>query len=162
MISSIDEVKIIVALSLLTFAVVLSIFVKKFVNTYLNLSNEGTTTEIDESGIPLLGDTYNVEQRLQQERKINFSNIKWSNILTIFLNGETIQLVDPDPTKLLSTFIRDDKGLKGTKLGINNMFPLKIINFTKINLNLRLRRRGMRRLYCCPLKVIPSRFFDCC
>eukprot|EP01034_Spumella_vulgaris_P024084 gene24084-30387_t len=45
------------------------------------------------------------------------NNIPWSNVLTVFINGNQIQLVNPDPTELLVTFIRDKAGLKGTKLG---------------------------------------------
>ena len=44
-------------------------------------------------------------------------DIQWSNVLTLFINGNSIQLTNPDPTELLATFIREKAGLKGTKLG---------------------------------------------
>lgn len=46
-----------------------------------------------------------------------FKDISWSNVLTIFLNGTEVQLINPDPDELLAYFIRDKAGLKGTKLG---------------------------------------------
>lgn len=48
---------------------------------------------------------------------LSMKDIKWSNILTIFVNGNSIQLTNPDPSELLASFIRDKVGLKGTKLG---------------------------------------------
>lgn len=48
---------------------------------------------------------------------LSMKDIGWSNILTIFVNGNSIQLTNPDPSELLVTFIRDKVGLKGTKLG---------------------------------------------
>lgn len=43
--------------------------------------------------------------------------IPWSNVFTMYLNGQKISLVNPDPEELLVTFIRDKMELKGTKLG---------------------------------------------
>ena len=51
------------------------------------------------------------------EMSPSMRDIRWSNVLTIFLNGKKLQLVNPDPTALLAGWIRDSVGLKGTKLG---------------------------------------------
>ena len=48
---------------------------------------------------------------------LQFSDVMWSNVLTVFLNGNELRITNPDPTELLATFIRDKAGLKGTKLG---------------------------------------------
>lgn len=48
---------------------------------------------------------------------LRLSQVPWSNELTFFLNGNTVKLINPDPSELLATYIRDKAGLKGTKLG---------------------------------------------
>ena len=111
--SASDEIKVLVAFVLLFFAAILTFFIRTFVNAYLSPSRVSAVVENDESALPLL--QFQPAERSSSELK--FSSIVWSNVLTVFLNGETIQLVNPDPTELLSTFIRDDRGLKGTKLG---------------------------------------------
>lgn len=61
-----------------------------------------------------------VEPLLQKQTNsslLTMKDIQWSNLLTIFVNGNAIQLTNPDPTELLATFIREKIGLKGTKLG---------------------------------------------
>ena len=116
-ISASDEIKILVAFVLLFFAAILTFFIRTFINAYLTSppSRERSVSalENDESALPLL--QFQPAERSSSD--FHFSSIVWSNVLTVFLNGETIQLVNPDPTELLSTFIRDDRGLKGTKLG---------------------------------------------
>lgn len=47
----------------------------------------------------------------------NINDFSWSNKLTIFVNGEEISITNPDPEMLLSTFIRGELELKGTKIG---------------------------------------------
>jgi len=51
------------------------------------------------------------------KNKLHINEIQWSNKLTLFVNGSVVTLVNPNPSDLLSTFIRDSLGLKGTKLG---------------------------------------------
>lgn len=116
--SASDEIKVLVAFVLLLFAAILTFFIRTFVNEYLSPSRERSVSAVenDDSALPLL--QFQPAERSSSE--LNFSSIAWSNVLTVFLNGETIQLVNPDPTELLSTFIRDDRGLKGTKLGTAN------------------------------------------
>lgn len=43
--------------------------------------------------------------------------IEWSNVFTMFLNGQEVKLLNPDPDELLVNFIRNTMELKGTKLG---------------------------------------------
>lgn len=50
-------------------------------------------------------------------KKSSIEDIPWSNVLTFFLNGTTIQLKNPNPSALLAHYIRDTAGLRGTKLG---------------------------------------------
>ena len=107
-----DEIKIVVAVVLLFFATLLTYQIRSFVRAYLT-PRDRCSVENDESALPLL-------QLTSSDRcssYFDFSRIVWSNVLTVFLNGEIVQLVNPDPTALLSSFIRDDRGLKGTKLG---------------------------------------------
>lgn len=52
-----------------------------------------------------------------KQASTRFSDIPWSNVLTLFLNGTEVTLVNPDPEELLAYFIRNSAGLKGTKLG---------------------------------------------
>jgi xanthine dehydrogenase/oxidase len=52
------------------------------------------------------------ELNLQKLREI-----PWSNELIFQLNGVQVRLINPNPTELLATYIRDKAGLKGTKLG---------------------------------------------
>lgn len=52
-----------------------------------------------------------------RRNKLQMHDIQWSNKLTVFLNGSAVTLINPNPSDLLSTFIRDSLGLKGTKLG---------------------------------------------
>lgn len=52
-----------------------------------------------------------------RRNKLQMHDIQWSNKLTIFVNGSAVTLINPNPSDLLSTFIRDSLGLKGTKLG---------------------------------------------
>lgn len=49
--------------------------------------------------------------------KISFQDIPWSNRMNIQVNGQMIEIVNPDPSELLATYIRDKLILKGTKLG---------------------------------------------
>jgi len=111
-----DEVMITVALSLLIIAAAVVYLTKYFVINYLSPPNAAIDEE--ETSVPLL-QIFNSQYLTDSPRKetFNFSDIKWSNILTLFLNGEKVELVNPDPKSLLSYFIRDEKGLKGTKLG---------------------------------------------
>jgi xanthine dehydrogenase/oxidase len=53
----------------------------------------------------------------QRNGKLSFQEIPWSNRMNIQVNGQTIEVVNPDPTELLATYIRDKLVLKGTKLG---------------------------------------------
>ena len=46
----------------------------------------------------------------------DFASIAWSDTLTLFINGSKISLKNPDPSELLSTYLREDRGLKGTKV----------------------------------------------
>lgn len=62
-------------------------------------------------------DFTSVELTTTSKRKSTFQSIEWSNILTFFVNGTKIELVNPDPTTLTTWFIRENLGLKGTKLG---------------------------------------------
>jgi xanthine dehydrogenase/oxidase len=52
------------------------------------------------------------ELNLQKLREI-----PWSNELNFQLNGVQVRLINPNPTELLATYIREKAGLKGTKLG---------------------------------------------
>lgn len=52
-----------------------------------------------------------------RKNKLQIHDIQWSNKLTVFVNGSVVTLINPNPSDLLSTFIRDSLGLKGTKLG---------------------------------------------
>ena len=52
-----------------------------------------------------------------RKNKLQMHDIQWSNKLTVFVNGSAVTLINPNPSDLLSTFIRDSLGLKGTKLG---------------------------------------------
>lgn len=52
-----------------------------------------------------------------RRNKLQIHDIQWSNKLTVFVNGSEVTLINPNPSDLLSTFIRDSLGLKGTKLG---------------------------------------------
>jgi aerobic-type carbon monoxide dehydrogenase small subunit (CoxS/CutS family) len=75
---------------------------------------------LDEASIPLLSRhemVAPVDVCIQPLRLKRLSDIAWSNELSFMLNGATVKLVNPDPTELLATFIRDKAGLKGTKLG---------------------------------------------
>lgn len=56
-------------------------------------------------------------QRHDESAVLRMKDIPWSNVLTVFVNGNTIQLTNPDPSELLADFIREKVGLKGTKLG---------------------------------------------
>eukprot|EP00601_Ochromonadales_sp_CCMP2298_P006902 CAMPEP_0173214416 /NCGR_PEP_ID=MMETSP1141-20130122/25935_1 /TAXON_ID=483371 /ORGANISM="non described non described, Strain CCMP2298" /LENGTH=549 /DNA_ID=CAMNT_0014141727 /DNA_START=64 /DNA_END=1710 /DNA_ORIENTATION=+ len=66
--------------------------------------------EKDEERMPLI-------QTVELVKTLRMGDIPWSNVLTLFVNGTQVQLVNPDPFELLSAFIRDKVGLKGTKLG---------------------------------------------
>jgi aerobic-type carbon monoxide dehydrogenase small subunit (CoxS/CutS family) len=44
-------------------------------------------------------------------------DFSWSNVLSFTLNGKIVEIINPDPSELLATYIRDKVGLKGTKLG---------------------------------------------
>lgn len=57
------------------------------------------------------------EIQLVEKKLMNFDDIPFENTLNFLLNGTTIQLVNPEPTESLVSFIRDKAGLKGTKLG---------------------------------------------
>jgi xanthine dehydrogenase iron-sulfur cluster and FAD-binding subunit A len=72
---------------------------------------EGRPTFFSDENEPFLG------LQLTQSKGLRMSDIKWSNMLTVFVNGNSIQLTNPDPSELLVNFIRDKVGLKGTKLG---------------------------------------------
>lgn len=48
---------------------------------------------------------------------MKLKEIPWSNELQLMLNGVRVVLVNPNPTELLVSYIRDKAGLKGTKLG---------------------------------------------
>jgi xanthine dehydrogenase/oxidase len=50
-------------------------------------------------------------------RSKEFSSITWANTLSFTLNGEKIEVVNPDPEELLAGFLREKRSLKGTKLG---------------------------------------------
>jgi len=52
-----------------------------------------------------------------RKNKLQMHDIQWSNKLIVFVNGSAVTLINPNPSDLLSTFIRDSLGLKGTKLG---------------------------------------------
>eukprot|EP00603_Paraphysomonas_imperforata_P007910 CAMPEP_0114426424 /NCGR_PEP_ID=MMETSP0103-20121206/7793_1 /TAXON_ID=37642 ORGANISM="Paraphysomonas imperforata, Strain PA2" /NCGR_SAMPLE_ID=MMETSP0103 /ASSEMBLY_ACC=CAM_ASM_000201 /LENGTH=1459 /DNA_ID=CAMNT_0001595389 /DNA_START=56 /DNA_END=4435 /DNA_ORIENTATION=- len=52
-----------------------------------------------------------------QQRQLSINDIPWSNTLTFYLNGTTIELHNPNPSTLLAHYIRDTAGLHGTKLG---------------------------------------------
>lgn len=54
---------------------------------------------------------------LSSNSRLNFKDIKWSNTLSFTLNGKPMEIVNPDPSELLATYIRDKMILKGTKLG---------------------------------------------
>ncbi len=55
------------------------------------------------------------------------TDIPWKNTLTFMINGAVITLVNPDPTELLSHFIREKAGLKGTKLGCEEVCASSLI-----------------------------------
>lgn len=52
-----------------------------------------------------------------QDAKLSFQDIPWSNVMKIQVNGENLEIINPDPSELLATYIRDKLVLKGTKLG---------------------------------------------
>ena len=53
----------------------------------------------------------------QQARRLGLQDIPWSDTLTFYLNGTTIELHNPNPSSLLVHYIRDTAGLHGTKIG---------------------------------------------
>lgn len=57
------------------------------------------------------------DQNQQQQKRQSIQDIPWSNTLTFYLNGSTVELHNPNPTTLLAHYIRDTAGLYGTKLG---------------------------------------------
>ena len=88
-------------------AVVLVHIYRKAIYKYFNTSDDA------ENGVevePLL-------RKQSNSTHLTMKDIQWSNVLTLFINGNAIQLTNPDPTELLATFIREKIGLKGTKLG---------------------------------------------
>jgi xanthine dehydrogenase/oxidase len=85
---------------------VLAYVFRGFFKRLIRSENDGEDSE------PLLPAT-----ELTCTRSLSMKDIQWSNVLTIFVNGNSITLTNPDPSELLVTFIREKVGLKGTKLG---------------------------------------------
>ena len=51
------------------------------------------------------------------KKLLTMDDIHWNNSLNFMLNGTQITLDNPDPSEMLASFIREKAGLKGTKLG---------------------------------------------
>lgn len=71
---------------------------------------------VEEERSPLLGMELNLFSSGRIKRKL-VTDFNWSDKLTFMLNGQYYELVNPDPSQLLASYIRDTGGLKGTKLG---------------------------------------------
>ena len=72
----------------------------------------------EEESTPLLPLSAIDNNSLQLPRKkMAVVDIPWKNSLDLTVNGSNMTLINPDPTMLLSTFLRDTLGLTGTKLG---------------------------------------------
>lgn len=68
-----------------------------------------------EERVPLLHEAAQIVELTSPE--LSMKTIPWSNVLTLFVNGKEKKLVNPNPSDLLVTFIRETEGLKGTKTG---------------------------------------------
>ena len=92
-------------------AVALAYAFRKAIYTFFWGSSE-TPGSVEEESIALLQRNEHIPGRSRE-----FSSILWNNSLTFFLNGEKVDIVNPDPDELLATYLREKRGLKGTKLG---------------------------------------------
>lgn len=88
-------------------SVVVFIF-RKSIRSFIHSDNHGHTSQEVQ---PFLS----VE--MIEEPKSFSDQVNWSNELTLEVNGKEVTLVNPDPDELLVDFIRNNLGLKGTKLG---------------------------------------------
>lgn len=96
-------------LFLAVFCIIIAV-VLKYLLRYFRVD---TSDSPDDEGIPLLS---RADGTLQKKIK-SVNDFDWSNKLSFFVNGQLHELVNPNPSLLLATFIRDVAGLKGTKLG---------------------------------------------
>eukprot|EP01038_Epipyxis_sp_PR26KG_P004721 gene4721-6626_t len=107
----------------LTFAIaivvvsVIAIWWKKYASRANHFENKQQIDDYNEDHIPLLAINNSDNFSIRSSSIQGVQNINWSNVLTVFINGNKIELVNPDPSELLSNFIRNKIGLKGTKLG---------------------------------------------
>lgn len=96
---------------IVTTITLVSIFWRKTLFRLFGLQvNEGNDVLDQEQSTSLLG--YELTSR-----KSSFQDIPWSNRMSFTINGETMEIVNPDPSTLLANYIRDQLVLKGTKLG---------------------------------------------
>lgn len=87
------------------FVVITWVVLKYLLQRWRSNTNHGDSEE----GFPLLG--------INGRKRKTVGDFVWSNRLTVFVNGQQHEIVNPNPSVLLATFIRETVGLKGTKLG---------------------------------------------
>lgn len=117
----VEEVSLLVLLFISIVIILFAVFFRKFlrhiINSQQNLNNDFNDNEPLLLNNKVVNPFSTIELVSSPHTFLSMHDIPWSNKLTIFMNGSTITLVNPSPSELLVTFIRETIGLKGTKLG---------------------------------------------